>query len=173
MNKVGTNDEGSSTVDLPESNLAKVDPEIDKRPLSKELKVITKRRVIRGKRNKVKEPSTASTKNFTSKNKTHTIEDETSAKGKAERNVDDGIEVVRKDFTKEEIWQIWRKELIRRLKAGDKCCVWESDKREYYVYPKTLLEIAKSINRDFNDDFWINKDLRSLIHRECFRFFKK
>ena len=85
----------------------------------------------------------------------------------------DGDGIDKQGVKKKEVWQIWREELIRRLKAGDRCCVWDDDIGEYYVYPKKLLEIAKSLNRNFNEDFWINEDLRSLIHRECLRFYEK
>ena len=46
---------GSSTAELTEKKLAEVDMELNKRPLLKQQMVNAKRRVIRGKRTKVKE----------------------------------------------------------------------------------------------------------------------
>ena len=51
--QVGTDDTGSSTVDLPERKLTKM----EKKPLLKDGRVKAKRKVIRGKRAKMKEPS--------------------------------------------------------------------------------------------------------------------
>ena len=142
-----------------------------KRSLSKEHRVKTKRRLIRGKRTKVKEPSIVLCNKTTSVARTNVIEDEMSEQGKAGKIINGGV-IKRQGFTKNEVWQIWKEELLRRFKRGEKCGVWDHDLREYYVYPKKLLEIANSINRNFNEDFWINEDLRSLIHKECFRFYE-
>ena len=128
--------------------------------------------MFKEKRTKVKEPSTALCKKVTSIATTDLRDDEILAQGKFGGNIDHGGRIDEQGLTKWEVWQIWREELLRRLKAGDKFCVWDDDTRGYYVFPKKLLEIGRSIHRNFNEDWRINEELRSLIHKECFKYFK-
>ena len=67
---------GSSTAELTEKKLAEVDMELNKRPLLKQQMVNAKRRVIRGKRTKVKEPLRVLCNKVTSTARSDTQEDE-------------------------------------------------------------------------------------------------
>ena len=105
MNQVNTDLDGSSTVELQETKFPMVETESRNKSLSKDGRVKTLRRVIRGKRTNVKEPSKVLLKKITSTNP-DTLEDKVLIDRKGRMNIDDDGTIGRKDFTKEQVWQV-------------------------------------------------------------------